>query len=80
MVWFFERGGEVCRVETRSDAATGQFVVEITRPDGAVESERYDTRALFQERLNALEAQLQADSWIHAGTGVLPAEWRGPIN
>jgi hypothetical protein len=79
MVWFFGRGSEVIRVETRIDSASGDYLVEVAKPDGAVETERFSDRDVFQQRLEAIEAQLQAQSYVQLGAEVLPPGWRGPF-
>lgn len=79
MVWFFGRGDETVRVETRFDSAGGEYVLEMTRPDGVVQAERFDDRTAFQSRLHTIEAELQAEAWVQLGAEVLPPGWRGPF-
>ena len=79
MVWFFARGDEAVRVETRFDNLAREFILEITKPDGAVDTQRFKDRSAFQTRLETIESQLQADSWVQVSAELLPPAWRGPF-
>jgi hypothetical protein len=81
MIWLFERGDEVVRLETRIDAVTKEYVVAIAwadRPDGI---ERYEDLSLFRARILALEQQLASEHWSQrADSPTLLADlWRGPF-
>lgn len=79
MVWFFARGDDAVRVETRFDKSAREFILEITRPDKTVDTQRFSDRAAFQTHLQMMEAQLQAESWVQVSAEVLPSAWRGPF-
>ena len=63
MVWFFERGEELLRVETLLDRAAGEFVLRVHRPGEALGVETFTDEEAFQARLDALQAQLGSESW-----------------
>lgn len=63
MVWFFERGGEIIRIDTRLDRATGRFVLRAQLPDGTEQVERFNNETSCEKRLEVLDQQLQADRW-----------------
>lgn len=80
MVWLYERKDGSLRVETRFDAATGEYVLEVTWPGRAPESERFTSLDAFRSRVLALEEQLDAARWKQVGSPeILPHGWRGPI-
>ena len=79
MVWFFARGDEAVRVETRFDNVAREFILEITRPDRSVDTKRFSDRAAFQTHLETIEAQLAADSFVQVSAELLPPAWRGPF-
>jgi hypothetical protein len=79
VIWTFERGDEVVRVETRIDNATGEYVIVGTWAGGRSETERFQDPAQFEARILALEAQLAADNWSLVGSpNILSDGWRGP--
>jgi hypothetical protein len=81
MIWFFTRGTEEVRIETRYDTATHQFVIDIRRTDRATETERFDTLREFKKRVSTLEKELETERWTQVGgPEILPSNWRGPIH
>jgi hypothetical protein len=78
MIWIFERQQEVLRVETRFDIETAEFVLRLTAPSGAVQVERFRNVATFQQRLEVLEAELEAERWVQQGPVFLHDGWKGP--
>jgi hypothetical protein len=81
MIWLFERGDEVVRLETRIDSITKEYVIAIAwhgRPD---EIERYPDVSSFRTRIVELERQLTSEHWCQTpGSPTLLAEvWRGPF-
>jgi hypothetical protein len=77
MVWFFTRGGEKLKAETRFDNTTREYVLTLEWPDGRFETERYPTTAAFQQRLENLKEQLDTDRWNQEGPPMLlPDGWR----
>jgi hypothetical protein len=80
MVWFFGRGNEVLEVQTRFDAVAGEYVLEMIRPNGPPETERFRDVLAFEVRVKAVEEQLKADSWTQIGGPEIKSDgWRGPI-
>jgi hypothetical protein len=80
MVWFFARGHDSVRIETRFDNATREFVLEVTWPGRPLATERFSNPGTFQSRVLALEAQLEAEAWAQIGnTTIQPHGWRGPF-
>ena len=74
MIWFFERGQEAIRIETRYDKDANEYVATIHWPNGRSESARFTSNASFQARLSALERQLAADHWRQSGGPTLLSE------
>jgi len=80
MVWFFSRGNDSVRVETRFDNTSREFVLDITWPGHPPETERFTGLEEFQARVLALEAHLEAQAFAQVGTPkILPHGWRGPF-
>jgi hypothetical protein len=80
MIWLFERGDEVLRIETRVDNASGEYVLVSNWSDSAPRIERFRNHAEYEARLLALEGQLGAEHWTQVGSPtILPDGWRGPI-
>ena len=78
MIWRFERGDEVLRLETRLDA--GGFVLVIIWANRPALTERYSDPAAYEARIRALEADLANEQWCQAGGPTLVENgWRGPI-
>ena len=77
MIWLYERGPEVLRIETRFDQATSEFELIWHRPDGSTESERFATEATFRARLENIEEALKSDHWnINGSPQILSAGWK----
>ncbi len=77
MIWLYERGPEVLRIETRFDQASSEFELIWHRPDGSRESERFATEATFRARLETIEAALKSDHWnINGSPQILAAGWK----
>ena len=80
MVWFFARGNDSVKVETRFDNSSREFVLEVAWADRPVQAERFTDLAEFQKRVLAVEARLEAESWAQVGSPeILPHGWRGPF-
>jgi len=67
MIWLYERGPDVLRIETRFDQAASEFELIWHRPDGTRESERFTTEATFRARLETIESALRSDDWNITG-------------
>ena len=63
MVWFFERGNELLRIETSYDRVAGVFLLRAQRPDGTEEVEKFSDEIACQQRLEALDNQLRSERW-----------------
>jgi hypothetical protein len=80
MIWLYERGPEVLRIETRFVQATSEFELIWHRPDGSVQSERFSTEATFRARLKAIESVLHSDEWhINGPPQILASGWRDGV-
>ena len=80
MVWFFARGNDSVRVETRFDNSSREFVLEVAWADRGLETERFTDLAAFQARVLTVEAQLEAGDFAQVGDPeILPHGWRGPF-
>jgi hypothetical protein len=81
VIWTFERGDEVVRVETRIDSPTGEYLIVSSWAGGQSETERFRDAERFAGRIRALEAQLAADNWSQVGgPDILSDGWRGPVS
>lgn len=77
MIWLYERGAELLRIETRFDNDSSQFELVWHRPDGGKEAERFATEEAFRERLASIEAALKTDHWnITGAPQVLSNGWK----
>ena len=77
MIWLYERGAEVLRVETRFNNLSSQFELVWHRPDGTAESEFFATEDQFRQRLESIEAALKTDHWnINGSPQVLSNGWK----
>jgi hypothetical protein len=80
MIWSFERGDAVIRLETRVDTREGDYILVIGWAERPPETERFADYDTYHARLLALEAQLTADNWtLIGGPRILADGWRGPI-
>ena len=80
MIWSFERGDEVIRLETRVDNSRGEYILVIEWVQRPPETERFTDYEMYHARLLALESQLAADRWkLIGGPRILADGWRGPI-
>ena len=81
MIWSFERGDEVIRLETRIDNGQGDYILVIEWAERPPETERFTDYGAYHARLLALESQLAADNWTQIGSPKILADgWRGPID
>ena len=77
MIWLYERGPEVLRIETRFDNASSEFELIWHRPDGTTESERFASEVAFRARLESVEAALRTEHWnINGSPQILPTGWK----
>ena len=80
MVWFFARGNDSVRVETRFDNTSREYLLEVAWADRPVETERFLDVTAFQARVVDIESKLEAESWAQVGNPeILPHGWRGPF-
>jgi len=77
MIWLYQRGPDVLRIETRFDNATSEFELVWHRPDGTTELERFATEALFRARLESVESDLKSEHWnINGSPRILSDGWK----
>jgi hypothetical protein len=62
MVWFFQRGREHLRVETRR-GRSGEFILILHQADGTQLVDRFKSQSKFRKRLHDLERKLAAARW-----------------
>jgi len=80
MIWFFARGNEAVRVETRFDNSSREYVLEVGWANRPLETERFRDHAAFEARVAKVEARLRNESWAQVGgPEILPDGWRGPF-
>jgi hypothetical protein len=80
MIWFFARGNEAVRVETRFDNASREYVLEVEWPNKPLETERFRDHAAFEARVTGIEAHLRGQLWAQVGgPEIVPDGWRGPF-
>ena len=81
MIWFFERGTETTRLETRFENDSREYVLIVDAPGRERTTERFKSVPKFQARLHELEAQLKAEQWTqHGRPEILLDGWRGPMS
>ena len=79
MLWFFGKGDEVVRLETRFDRTSNEYVLVIAWANRPPETERFQQFAAFNDRIHALERQLHEAHWtLMAQPTLLKDGWRGP--
>ena len=79
MIWLFERGNDVVRLETKLDKESGEYTLAITWADGTTTNERYAGYGEFHARVLRLEEQLDAEHWSLTGPPtIMPTQWQGP--
>lgn len=77
MIWWYERGPEVLRIETRFDQASSEFELIWHHPDGTRESERFATEATFRARLETIKSALTSLHWnLNGSPQILSAGWK----
>jgi hypothetical protein len=62
MVWYFQRGREHIRVETRR-TRSGEFVLILHQADGTQLVDRFKSENKFRKRFHDLERKLAAARW-----------------
>ena len=67
MIWFYRRGGEAFRIETRFDNDTAEYVAVLHHPDGTTESKRFKEAVEYREYLVKVERRLESDCWNRSG-------------
>jgi len=72
MIWFFERGREHLRVETRR-GRSGEFVLILHQADGTQLVDSFKSQSKFRKRLNDLERTLVAARWTPRRAGIVSA-------
>ena len=62
MFWWFERGGQYLRYETR-EAQAGRYELRVIRPDGSEQVENFDQSADLTKRQLDFERDLATEGW-----------------
>ena len=62
MFWWFQRGGQFLRYETRETSA-GAYELRIIRPDGSELVENFNDSSDLTRRQRAFERDLASDGW-----------------
>ena len=70
MLWYFQRGLEDLRLETRHDDATDEYLLTVHGPTGETVEQFTDVFS-FRARLQTLEDELAADHWERLGLPVV---------
>lgn len=77
MIWLYERGPDVLRIETRFDNDSSQFELIWHRSDGTTDIERFAAEADFRARLETVEASLRSEQWnITGAPQILTDGWK----
>jgi hypothetical protein len=63
VIWFYEREGATARVEELYDNDTKEHVLCFVDAAGRAHIERFDDQLVYRRRLQALEAELEAEEW-----------------
>jgi hypothetical protein len=72
MVWFFHRGDDSLRVETRRDRKSREFLLILRQSDGTELVDRFKSKGKFQKRLDDLERKLKANRWSESEAPGIP--------
>jgi hypothetical protein len=80
MIWLYERGDRATRIETRFEAESGEYLLEVHWSDGAATFERFQDSLAFKTRVLALEQQLVEERWTQRGDSpqLIQADWWKP--
>jgi len=77
MIWFYERSGEMLKIETRYNDRRAAFELIWHHPDGTSTTETFTSEALFLQRSQSVEASLSNDAWHLAGAPTFVADgWK----
>lgn len=67
MIWFYERGTDTLRIETRFNNAARVFELIWHHPDGTRTLETFADEQQFRARSEAIEASLNEQQWQPSG-------------
>lgn len=67
MIWFYERGTETLRIETRFNTDARTYELIWNYPDGRRSVESFATESAFRARSEAVEAALLDEQWHPSG-------------
>jgi hypothetical protein len=68
MIWFFERGTDSLKIETRYNNDASEYELVWHLPDGTRTIESFAREAEFRRRSEEVEAQLLEESWHPAAS------------
>jgi hypothetical protein len=83
LVWFYTRGRDSLRLETRYDNATLEYIGLVTYPDGRIQTKRFSAPDEFRAWAVAMETELATAEWILDGAPYILADgWpkKRPLN
>jgi hypothetical protein len=63
MIWFFERGTDTLRIETRFNNEAGMYELIWHHPNGTRTVEEFALEDEFRARSEAVEASLLSEDW-----------------
>jgi hypothetical protein len=77
MLWIYQRGGDVLRIETSFDNATNEYLLIIKRGQDDKRFERFKDAVSFQVRLESLENEIVQGYWKQVGDPIVLRDgWR----
>lgn len=77
MIWFYHRGADTLKIETRYNALSCAYEIIWHHPDGSRTVESFPSEALFRQRSQAVEASLGNDEWSLSGAPTfVPDGWK----
>ena len=80
MIWLYERGADLLRLETRFDEERRAYVLRVIWSDDHIEVQQFPEASAFAARLRDLERQLTADRWTQLGSPrILSDGWKSGL-
>ena len=77
MIWFYERGSDTLRIETRFNPVTRFYELIWHRANGNRTIETFASEAMFRRRTDAVEVTLSGLEWQMAGAPTfVPEGWQ----
>jgi hypothetical protein len=77
MIWFYARGSDTLKIETRFNSDTSAYELIWDYPDGTRTVETFSSEALFRQRAQAVESTLTHEQWSLSGSpAIMPDGWK----